>query len=211
MTTLARSFLTPRNVAVLLLIALIDAVFIYLVKVEGSQIYRENHLIEDLQCVLLLLGCAAYLVSAWRLQGRHRTQTAFFGILCFIFFFRELDVEDFDVPQIVIFLLADNRGRSIFFLIGFALLGLMGRDYRHYLAHRATYLRSDIFIYLAMAALLLLVGSQMFDRKWVYTNPQALYEEVSEFTAYYLMLVSGLISRRVLQGLPSESAPRNPG
>lgn len=203
MNTPAQAFLNSRNLAFLIVIAIIDAVFIYLVKARGSDIYIENHLIENLQCILLLLGSATYLVSAWRLQGRHRVVAAFFGILCFIFFFRELDVEDFDVPQIFIFLLADNRGRSVFFLAGLILLGQMFRDRRHYINHRQAYLRSDIFIYMAMAATFLLIGSEMFDHKWVRANPQALYEEVSEFTAYALMLVSALISRRVLLRLPS--------
>lgn len=191
-----KHFFTLRNVFFLLLLLLVNGIFSYLVLFKGSDIHRENNLLENLQAGTLFLACVIFAAAATGLKDRHRWMAAFFSILCFIFFFRELDIEKFDVPQGIIFLLADNRGRSVFFIAAFAVLGVLVKHHRYFTAHRRTYLTSDMFIYTALSAVLLLVFSQMFDRKWVHVEQYILYEELSEFSAYYFLLVTAVISLR---------------
>ncbi len=117
---------------------------------------------------------------------------------CFIFVFREVDVDKFDVPQFIIFLLAEE-GRVIFFVAYFALIAMLAKEYHHYWSYKDIYLRSNFFMYLSIAAFLLLVFSHAFDRKWVVVEHQAFYEELSEISAYYMLLVAALFSHSEME------------
>ena len=194
----------------LALLVLLDGGLCYAVLVDGQEFYRENGLMENLQALLLVMGILVFAFYGFSLQGRDRVLSAFFSLLCFIFLFRELDVDRMvDVPQILVFLMADNRGRAIFVLAELVLLVMLAKDFRHFLTCRSLYLRSNLFLFLALSAVLLLVFSNLFDRKWVRLHPQAFFEEITEVTAYYFLFIAAVMSRSELRSIAAASSSRS--
>lgn len=204
------SVITPVLVmAGLLALNLLTA---WVVIVASPEVYHagnnslEDTWVEHIQVLFLALATVGFAVQAFWQQGRYRVLCLFLMMLCFIFIFRELDVEDFDVPQWVIFLFADNRGRAFFVVPTLILLGMVLQDWRHYLQNLRVYLKTPLFIALVLAAVLLLVFSQMFDRHWVSVAHNVLFEELSELSAYYLLLAMSVTARRPLAALQARFA-----
>ena len=195
-----KHFMTPRNAVVMAILIVLNLTLAFMVLVNNDEfIYKENSWIENIQVVMLLLSCLIFFISSLRLGGgESRIMCASFSVLCFIFVFREVDVDKFDVPQFIIFLLAEE-GRVIFFVAYFALIAMLAKEYHHYWSYKDIYLRSNFFMYLSIAAFLLLVFSHAFDRKWVVVEHQAFYEELSEISAYYMLLVAALFSHSEME------------
>ncbi len=203
-----KHFMTPRNAIVMAILIVLNLTLVFMVLVNNDEfIYKENSWIENIQVVMLLLSCLIFFISSLRLRGQSRIIFASFSVLCFIFVFREVDVDKFDVPQVVIFLLAEE-GRVIFFVTQFVLIAMLVKEYHHYWSYKDIYLRSNFFTYLSIAAFLLLVFSHAFDRKWVVVEHQAFYEELSEISAYYMLLVTALFSHSEMELLKEHISQR---
>lgn len=193
----------------LVLLVLLNGWLFYAVLVDGQELYRENGVMENLQALMLVSSCLFFGIYAISQKGRDRLLSLFFSLLCFIFLFRELDVDRMaSAPEILVFLMADNRGRALFVLAELVLLVMLAKDFRHFLTCRSLYLRSNLFLFLALSAVLLLVFSNLFDRKWVRLHPQAFFEEITEVTAYYFLFMAAVISRSELRSIAAASSSR---
>ena len=121
-------FLDRRNLIVLSVLLSGNLVLWYLAIGRGMDfIYEENSWMENIQAGVLLVSCVAFAFAGFALREKHRVVALFLAVLCFIFSFREVDVDELGVSTWLIFLLAEE-GRAIFFLVALVLLILMLKD-----------------------------------------------------------------------------------
>lgn len=198
------AFLNPRNSFYLAVVALLDIALCYLVVIkDAATIYRENGWMENMQVGFLAIACVLFFVTALRLESRHRMVCFFFAMLSFIFMFREVDVDKFDVPQFLIFMLAE-QGRSFFFIILLGILGWEIKNFSHYWRNKSIYMASSSFIYITVAALLLIIFSHAFDRKLIMIEHRVFFEELAEMTSYLMILGAGLFAYKDLNAVTAQ-------
>lgn len=162
-----------------------------------ASIYAENGLMENLQALFLALACVGYTLAIPKVHGRHRLLTSFLALLMFAFVFRELDVDKMDVPEIFIFFLAE-KGRAFYFVpLVFMFLALL-KDIKHYVKYIGLYLSSVTMVYFAIAAVLLIVFSTAFDKKWMGGAYSYYWEEAVELPAAILFFLSAVFVSRDL-------------
>jgi len=181
-------------------LALIVASLSYMVMGLGmASIYTENSWVENAQVAILCIACAIFFIDAQGLSGRHKTLCYFFSMLCFAFMFREVDFDRIDgMPDFIVFMLA-GKGRTFFFIILLALLALMLRDIKIYWASLTQYLRCSVVVYIGIAALMLIIFSTAFDKKLIVIEHRIFFEELSEMTAYYFILLASLFAKPALR------------
>ncbi|MGR8953681.1 MAG: hypothetical protein ACU83V_14910 [Gammaproteobacteria bacterium] len=172
---------------------MIDSIFYYKAEVGGdTEIAHENHSLENIQVILLLTSGLAYLRTVFYIPKDHRLLPWVGALLCFSFILRELDVEKFDLPQVIIFLGGHGYGRNIM-LISLWLWAavLFFRNPRHYwsLAMHILPIRSCLFVILG--GVLLVVGS-LFESQVFGVKSYQLYEELSEMNGYAFILFASL-------------------
>jgi hypothetical protein len=193
----------------LIAILLIDASFIYEVEIEGNtEIVKENHALENNQVIMLFICGAVYLQTLFDTQKDRKLFPCAGALLCLSFILRELDVEKFDLPQIII-LIGHGLGRNIM-LIGLWLLVivLFIRNYKHYLEFSIYLLMTRSALLMIAGGLLLFVGNLFEDRVFS-VNYHQLYEELSELTAYSLILLASLNLSADLQRHINRKSPHN--
>jgi len=213
---LVSAFLAPglvlldrRNSRALLLLLALSLVLSYLaVCREIGMIYEENNWLENMQVVILLISCLTFALAGSALRSRDRALALFLSTLCFIFSFREVDVDELQVPGWLIFLLAEE-GRAVFFVIALIPLSKLLRNFRHYREHLSLYLRASLGIYLLKAAFLLIVLSSVFEKNIFGSSYHVFAEELSEFLAYGLLLLTSLDLVRALNGIAHKVSIRN--
>ena len=201
--------LDRRNSRALLMLLALSLVLSYLAVCRGvDMIYEENNWMENTQVVILLISCLTFALAASVLRSRDRALALFLSVLCFIFSFREVDVDELQVAGWLIFLLADE-GRAVFFVV--ALIPLVGllRNFRHFREHLGLYLRSSIGIYLLKAAFLLIVLSGAFEKNIFGSSFHVFAEELSEFLAYGLLFLTSLDLVRALGEIERKVSARN--
>ena len=194
-------FLDRRNLIVLSVLLSGNLGLWYLAIGRGMDfIYEENSWMENIQAGVLLVSCVVFAFAGFALRGKHRALALFLAVLCFIFSFREVDVDELGVSTWLIFLLAEE-GRAIFFLVALFLLVLMLKDAKYYLDNRRLYLRSPLGIHLVQAAILLVVLSRAFEKDLFGFRHHVFYEELSELLAYCLLFATSLDLVKVLSGI----------
>jgi hypothetical protein len=194
-------FLDRRNLIVLSVLLSGNLVLWYLAIGRGMDfIYEENSWMENIQAGVLLVSCVVFASAGFALREKHRALALFLAVLCFIFSFREVDVDELEVSTWLIFLLAEE-GRAIFFLVALVLLVLLLKDAKYYLANRMLYLRSSLGIHLVQAAILLVALSRAFEKDLFGFRHHVFYEELSELLAYCLLFAASLDLVKALRGI----------
>ena len=212
---LVSAFLAPgfvvldrRNARALLVLLAVTLLLTYLVVGRGMDIiYQENNWLENLQVAVLLISCLVFALAGLTLRSRDRALALFLAILCFIFSFREVDVDELRVPGWLIFLLAEE-GRAVFFVVALIPLLRLLRSLRHYRDHWAHYMRASLGVYLLKAAFLLIVLSSAFEKNIFGDSYHVFAEELAEFVAYCLMLLASLDLVRALGRVAQEVSAR---
>lgn len=195
-------------IIVLLLIAILDGTLIYLAVVQHAEyIYRENSWIENMQVGFLFIAFLLFISASFRTARHHRNLCGFFASLSFIFMLREVDIEKFDVPQWQIFLFAE-QGRAVFYAISFGLLFMELGKYSYYLKNRHHFIASNLFRFMAMAAVLLIVFSTAFDQKLIKMNHRIFFEELSEITAYCFIVAAAFLAKKELDVIDGAIEPK---
>lgn len=197
-------FLDRRNLIVLSVLLSGNLALWYLAVGRGMDfIYEENSWMENIQAGVLLVSCVVFAFAGFALREKHRALALFLSVLCFIFSFREVDVDELEVSTWLIFLLAEE-GRAIFFVMALVLLALLLKDAKYYLANRMLYLRSSLGIHLVQAAILLVALSRAFEKDLFGFRHHVFYEELSELLAYCLLFVASLDLVKALRGIESK-------
>ncbi len=192
----------PKTAVAVLALLLMNGFLTYLVVFQGAEyIYRENGWVENLQVLLLVVASMIFALSSRQQKGVHRTICYFFSLLCFVFMFREVDFERIDgMPSFIVFMLAE-QGRTVFFLGLLVLLVLMLKEIKFFWAHKAQYFQLPMVWSIIIAALMLIIFSHIFDRKIWMIEHRVFYEELSEMTSYYFILIASLFSFQELQNV----------
>lgn len=180
------------TIVALFALLLIDASFIFEVEAGGNtEIVKEDHELENYQVILLFISGAVYLQTLFYAQKGQKLFPAAGALLCFSFILRELDVEKFDLPEIII-LLGHGIGRNIM-LIGLWLLlaALFVRNSKHYLRIAVNLLMTRSALLMVAGGLLLILGDLFEDKIFGVTFHQ-LYEELSELNGYFFILLAAL-------------------
>ena len=95
-------------------------------------IHAENGWLENIQVVTLLIACVTFIFPVFSQKREDKLMLIFFSFLCFSFVLREVDVEEFDVPSIVI-LLGHGIGRNIMLTVGFVAMSVYAAlNYQYY-------------------------------------------------------------------------------
>ena len=173
----------------------------YSLFVEGNvNVYAENGILETLQAALLALSCLIFLATAIWEKGTGRLVVLFCALLCYGFVLREVDVETFDIPDLLI-LLGSGTGRNVSLAVGLILLCLCAL----FAGFRAQFRLGLAFAH-SRAGLLLLSGlgflllGDVFEKQVLGSVPHhVFFEEMSELLGDVMILLSAVASGSFLQ------------
>lgn len=193
---LPRPYTLAQNISftllALFLLPLIDIFFFYEAEISGNtKIAIEDHDLENTQVILLFVSGVIYLQTLIYAQKGQRLFPSAGALLCLSFILRELDVEKFDLPQVII-LIGHGLGRNILLIsLWLLVIVIFIRNYKHYL-EIAVYLLMTRSALLMIAGGLLLIVGDLFEDRVFGVNFHQLYEELSELNAYYFILIASL-------------------
>lgn len=159
-----------------------------------SQLHAENNLLENIQVTLLALTTIVFLTHLLH-TGRYHHFFALCGALfCFSAILRELDVETFAIPEILI-LLGSGTGKRVMlvslwlFFIGYIVFNyqkIKPRFWYDLIFEKAT-------LVIILGGCLLIFGD-LFDRRIIDVHHRQFYEELLETNAYLLIWVGAIMS-----------------
>ncbi len=182
-----------KTVALLLGIACFDMALAFLViNQDMLSLHKENGFLENMQVFALFLTICVFLLQPLFSKCYHRIFSWAGAYLCFTFLLRELDVEDFDLPAIVI-LVGSGTGRNIVMAsLGIALVVYCIARFQtiKVFLPRFFFARSSL-LFLAGSIFLVLGG--LFDDGGIDVLHYQFYEEILELTGYYLMFTGAVV------------------
>lgn len=159
-----------------------------------SAVADENGLLENTQVALLSLSGIAFAVKSFNMERDFRLLLWMGAWFCLSFILRELDVEDFAVPQWVV-LIGSGTGRNLIMGAGWIVLGVLGIKSLPGLKGSFGYIarsRTALFMYAAGAMLLLGALSEEISGK-----EGMIWEETAETIGYFLLLLGAFFSTSI--------------
>lgn len=151
---------------------------------------REHGLMENVQAALLIMTFFVYLMLAIFSKEKSKLIFLFFALLCYSFILREVTLWKLDVPNFLK-LIGSGVGRDVSIGAAFVIIIVYAlKNFNFYKQASIDFLRVRTGVLLSLTLLLLLVGAY-FDKKTAIVFHQ-YYEEISEFFAYVLFLLSAL-------------------
>ncbi|MEZ8132065.1 MAG: hypothetical protein ACI8WL_001070 [Polaribacter sp.] len=182
------------NVTQALILAIVLWSFYAVMLLDDPSVYAENNLLESTQALTLALALVFFLVPVFDSVRNDRLIAVFMSLLSLGFILRELDVEQFDLPNILI-LLGSGKGRNL--LLGTGLLLTLATalfKFRYYLSLSRCFFRHGAGIATLFAGLFLVIGD-MFEK--IDIPYHVLYEESLELVGYaILLLAASKLARR---------------
>jgi|TARA_B110000503_G_scaffold106153_1_gene158478 hypothetical protein len=182
------------NVTQALILAIVLWSFYAVMLLDDSTVYAENNLLESTQVLTLALALVFFLVPVFDSVRNDRLIATFMSLLSLGFILRELDVEQFDLPNILI-VLGSGKGRNL--LLGAGLLLTFATalfKFRYYLSLSRCFFRHGAGITTLLAGLFLVIGD-MFEK--IDIPYHVLYEESLELIGYaILLLAASKLARR---------------
>ncbi|MDG0970474.1 MAG: hypothetical protein P8O06_11605 [Porticoccaceae bacterium] len=160
-------------------------------------VYDENNLLENIQALTLGLSLLLFLMPLADRSRNDRLIAAFFSVLVVGFILRELDVEKFDLPSIIVFV-GSGKGRNAMLAIGFfVLLSVAVFNFRYYFSLAKCFIRSRVGITAIIAGIFLIVGD-MFEK--IDIPHHVLIEESFELIGYTILLAAASsVARREIR------------
>ncbi|WP_164104639.1 hypothetical protein [Candidatus Laterigemmans baculatus] len=189
-------FLSPLFWGCVLSIALFgNACTAYLVFALGwSELYSEGELLESLQAAFLVLAGVVYLTLAFAAEKELRLAFLTGSLLCVSFFLREVDVQYYQLPAIVV-MLGSGMGRNLMLLLAWAALAVaIARNLKEELPA----FRHCIFSpagYILMVGGAFVIAGALFDKELLPVAHHACFEELAELDGYYFVLLSSLVAQ----------------
>lgn len=185
------SLLTPNTRLVVFMVAL--ATFFNIViclDVLGrgnSELFQEGAFVEDLSFFSFLCASVTLYASTFYRRGYDRHLTIIFATACLMFFLREVDVGELNIPQ-PIKAITSNDTKDILMTITFILLFL------HFLRCYRARLKQASLLFKTMVARLVLVGVVLFLVAATFEQIHAVFlEELLETNAAFFILLAALI------------------
>ena len=173
-----------------------------------SQLHAENNLLENIQVTLLVLTTLAFLTHLLLAGKYHHAFALYVALFCFSSILRELDVETFAIPEILI-LLGSGTGKKI--MLASLWLFLAGYSVINYQKIKPRYWRdlalekSTLIIFLGGC---LLIFGGLFDRRIIDVYHYQFYEELLETNGYFMIWVGAIMSAPYFKnrvGIPKQS------
>jgi hypothetical protein len=159
-----------------------------------SQLHAENHLLENIQVALLALTTVISLTHLLHAGKYHHAFALYLALFCFSSILRELDVETFSIPEILI-LLGSGTGKHI--MLASVWLSLTGYSVINYQKIKPQYWH-DLFLEKSSLVIFLggglLIFGGLFDRRIIDVYHYQFYEEILETNGYLLIWVGAIMS-----------------
>ncbi len=184
------------GILIFLVICLLNAALFFAAVSKGADyLYAENGVIENLQVLAIFVCGTLFVKTIFSIKKSHHKLIATgCAWLCLTFILREVDVEDFDIPQIFIFL-GSGTGRNLMLLAGWiTIFTLFYRQFSAFKGQLSRYFMSYTGRFFMLAAGFLLLGDA-FDHRWIDVPFYQFYEELSELNGYFSMVVGALVAR----------------
>lgn len=163
---------------------------------DNTHIYAENGLLENIQACILLIAFSFYLVNAAIEKQLSTLILLTCSLLCYTFFLRELDVENFDIPQIL-HTIGSGFGRNISIVAAFLAVSFYAaKNYQFYKQAAISFLKTRPGILLMVGGAFLIIGSSFESFDSIAHN--SFIEEEFELLAYILILLSSITSNSYL-------------
>ena len=154
---------------------------------ENTSVFSENGLLENVQALTLIITLFFFLVPIFNRFRSDRLLGVFFSFLTLSFILRELDIETFDLPNILI-LMGSGQGRNLLLAVGIlSTIGFALFKFRYYLDLSVCFLKSRTGFACLGAGMFLVVGD-IFENVQIPLN--VLYEESFELIGYSLLLIA---------------------
>jgi len=179
----------------LLAMACVNVLTYYLVFNSGmSQLHAENNLLENIQVTLLALTTIAFLTHLLHTGKYHHLFALCGALFCFSSILRELDVETFAIPEILI-LLGSGTGKHIMlvslwlFLTGYSVINyqkIKPQCWRDLILEKST-------LVIFLGGCLLIFGA-LLDDHIIEVHHYQFYEELLETNGYLLIWVGAIMS-----------------
>jgi hypothetical protein len=160
---------------------------------DQVDIIGENGLIENVQVFLLVIAAITYLLSIFFGKSSEKLILCLCSLLCCSFALRELDVENFDIPNIFI-VVGSGAGRDAILGTGFVVIFIYA------VAHLADYKKAAVKFLRSRAGLLLVAGGMGLCVGYFFAESDTFvyhvyFEEMAELFGYFVILLSSLAAR----------------
>ena len=152
-----------------------------------TSIYAENRLLENAQVFTLALAGFVFFRPIAYQKRTDKLLLLFFAFLCLSFILREVDVEDLNIPIILIYI-GSGIGRNVLVVAGFiSILFCAIYNITHYKTVLRDFLLSIEGVLIIIAGILLFVGEYFEDAHSLSHN--VFLEEATELLSYVLILL----------------------
>jgi len=161
---------------------------------NNSSIYMENGFLENIQVLFLSLSCIIIFYLIVYQKRADKLFLSLFFLTCLTFILREIDVEDFNIPYVLIFI-GSGVGRNVMLTIGFLIIFFCIMFHvKHYKGVLRRYLMSRECVLVATAGMFLCLGEVI--EKSLLVSHNMFWEEMSELIGYGLILLSAFACSR---------------
>lgn len=152
----------------------------------------EGGFIENITAFVFLFSGLFLMFQILNKIGLERKTTQIFAITCIAFFFREVDVEDYNVPSFI-HLIGQGVGRNILFISLYAII-IIPTIFKYWgglLKKIVQCLKSDVSIIVLIACAVILLGG-VFEK-----NNNPFFEELLEMNGAFLIMLASIIHLKV--------------
>jgi hypothetical protein len=159
---------------------------------KNPTICNEGHFVEGVSAFCYLFAAITTFFRSFYRRGLEQKLTWIFSITCLLFFLRELDLEDFNVPHVLILLGTDTGRDVVFCSLYFATLVALfsSASDRAALSYGALF-RSPVIRVSVVACVILVIASLLELLDWHEV------EEILEMNSSILILVAAILHERV--------------
>ncbi|NOY73432.1 MAG: hypothetical protein GXP14_13865 [Gammaproteobacteria bacterium] len=154
----------------------------------------ENGLMESIQVLLIVFSFILFFILAIKNTDlRLRLLCLTLTLLCFSFFLREVDIEDFNLPGIIILLGSGPGYRILLAILWLAIILYSIKKLKEIKPFYLNYLQSRAGYALFLSAGLLISGS-FFDKELINILRYEFYEELLEMNGYFALVLSTFLT-----------------
>ena len=183
--------INKNNIYILVIFTGLFFLFGYQVYMHNqTSLYAENGILENIQALVLMISCIIFILPVIYQKREDKFILLFFSLLCFSFFLREVDVEDFNLPSILIFI-GSGIGRNIMLTVGFLAL------FMNFYKNRESYKKlirvfsfSNEGLLILQSAVFLFIG-RYFETKILMPH-HVFLEEIFELFGFLSLLFAAL-------------------
>lgn len=158
------------------------------------EVHMENGIIESTQVLLIVFSFVLFFILAIKNTDlRLRLLCLTLTLLCFSFFLREVDIEDFNLPNIIILLGSGPGYRILLAILWLAIILYSIKQFKKIKPFYSNYLQSSAGYALFLSAGLLISGG-FFDKQLIDILRYEFYEELLEMNGYFMLVLSALLT-----------------